>query len=109
MNLPKNHSSISSFSGVLKINDVGYFVNANVANVDINNSDSYSISLYQAILFALLGGIILNLMPCVFPVIAIKALSFVAGGDHNSKIHGISYTGGVLFTFIFYCECFVSI
>ena len=39
-------------------------------------------------------------MPCVFPVIAIKALSFVAGGDHNSKIHGISYTGGVLFTFI---------
>ena len=58
MNLPKNHSSISSFSGVLKINDVGFFVNANVANVDINNADSYSISLYQAILFALLGGII---------------------------------------------------
>ena len=39
-------------------------------------------------------------MPCVFPVIAIKALSFVAGGDNNARIHGVSYTGGVLFTFL---------
>ena len=103
MYLPKNHSSISSFSGVLKINDVGYFVNANVANVVINDANSYSISLYQAILFALLGGIILNLMPCVFPIISLKILSFVSLGNESTqkiRMHALTFCLGVLLSFI---------
>jgi thiol:disulfide interchange protein DsbD len=48
---------------------------------------------------ALLGGLILNLMPCVFPVLAIKALSLSAQGGANARVrvaHGLAYTGGVL-------------
>ncbi len=61
-----------------------------------------TIALWQAILFALLGGLILNLMPCVLPVLAMKALSFArhanAGERHMGK-HGVAYTAGVLATF----------
>jgi len=52
--------------------------------------------------FALLGGLILNLMPCVFPVLAIKALSLIDhAGDKTARIHGgLSYTAGVLVSFL---------
>ena len=53
--------------------------------------------------FALLGGMILNLMPCVFPVLSIKALSFTKNiGESQSKqrMDGIVYTLGVIFAFI---------
>jgi len=51
---------------------------------------------------AFLGGLILNLMPCVLPVITLKILSFVnLGGENPRKVflHGVSFTGGVLFSF----------
>ena len=49
---------------------------------------------------ALLGGLLLNLMPCVFPVLSIKALS-LANNHHSDRIHhGWSYTLGCVFTFI---------
>ena len=60
-------------------------------------------SLWQAIFFALIGGLILNLMPCVFPVISLKVLSFVSmGGDDHAKIrnHALAFVGGVIFTFL---------
>ncbi|MGY1489291.1 protein-disulfide reductase DsbD family protein [Methylobacillus pratensis] len=60
------------------------------------------IGFYSALAFALLGGIILNLMPCVFPVLSIKALSLL----HHSKLsqtqvklQGWAYTAGVLASF----------
>lgn len=55
-----------------------------------------------ALLFALLGGVLLNLMPCVLPVLSIKVLSFVqqAGGHpKQTRTHGWCYTAGVLFSF----------
>lgn len=54
------------------------------------------------LLSALLGGLILNLMPCVFPVISIKILSLVKAGGSAKKIRseGLLYTLGVLFTFV---------
>ncbi len=54
------------------------------------------------LLFALLGGLILNAMPCVFPVLSIKALSFVsASGDgHSHRTHGWAYTAGTVTTFM---------
>jgi thiol:disulfide interchange protein DsbD len=54
--------------------------------------------------FALLGGLILNLMPCVFPVIGLKIMSFVkqSGGNLNRiKKHGWFFTLGVLLSFWF--------
>ena len=47
--------------------------------------------------FALLGGLILNLMPCVFPVLGLKIMSFVKqAGEETGKIkrHGIVFSLG---------------
>jgi thiol:disulfide interchange protein/DsbC/DsbD-like thiol-disulfide interchange protein len=51
---------------------------------------------------AFLGGIILNLMPCVLPVISFKILSFVKMAGQNRKEtlkHGLFFSGGVLTSF----------
>ncbi len=61
------------------------------------------ISLAQALIFALIGGIILNLMPCVFPVLSIKALSLVKISEKHpemAKAHGLSYSAGVILSFL---------
>lgn len=54
--------------------------------------------------FALIGGIILNLMPCVLPVLSMKALGMVqaaaSGHAGELKAHGLWYTGGVLISFL---------
>jgi thiol:disulfide interchange protein DsbD len=50
--------------------------------------------------FAFLGGLILNLMPCVFPVLAMKALGIAVGAAHGRmRAHAVSYTLGVLLAF----------
>lgn len=61
-----------------------------------------SASLLAALLGALLGGLILNLMPCVFPVLAIKMLSFTRHADDHRghRISALAYTAGVLASFI---------
>jgi DsbC/DsbD-like thiol-disulfide interchange protein/cytochrome c biogenesis protein CcdA len=51
---------------------------------------------------AFMGGVILNLMPCVFPVIGLKIMSFVkqAGEDEQKvRIHGLIFTLGVVLSF----------
>jgi thiol:disulfide interchange protein DsbD len=54
-----------------------------------------------ALLGALIGGLILNLMPCVFPVLAIKLLGFaragITGAEHRAA--GLAYTFGCLLSF----------
>jgi thiol:disulfide interchange protein DsbD len=70
------------------------------------------LSLAEALLFALLGGLILNLMPCVFPVLAMKAASFarLAGHDRRDlRRDGIAYTAGVLVSFAFMAAIVVAI
>ena len=60
------------------------------------------ISFPVAAIFAFIGGLILNLMPCVFPVLGIKILGFVqqAGADRRKvTIHGWVFTAGVLVSF----------
>ncbi|HEY8289188.1 MAG TPA: protein-disulfide reductase DsbD domain-containing protein, partial [Acetobacteraceae bacterium] len=54
------------------------------------------LSLPHVLLFAFLGGLILNLMPCVFPILAMKAVTLV---DHRHRAHSIAYTAGVVVTF----------
>ena len=58
---------------------------------------------FAAMGLALLGGLILNLMPCVFPILSLKALSLVQqAGEAPSRArrHGLSYTLGVLAMFM---------
>lgn len=54
--------------------------------------------LAQALLFALIGGLILNLMPCVFPVLSLKALTLKQ--DPHLHRHGLLYTAGVVLSFL---------
>jgi thiol:disulfide interchange protein DsbD len=54
-----------------------------------------------ALAAALLGGLILNLMPCVFPVLAIKVLAFTKPGErHSHRAQGLAYTAGVVASFL---------
>jgi thiol:disulfide interchange protein DsbD len=94
--VPVLNDEVASVSGILSIDGEGF-------QIEEDFESSSSMSLWQAILFALIGGLILNLMPCVFPVISLKVLSFVSmGGDDNSKIrnHALSFVGGVMSTFL---------
>ncbi|MDH5737785.1 MAG: protein-disulfide reductase DsbD family protein, partial [Gammaproteobacteria bacterium] len=61
------------------------------------------ISLWLAFLYAFLGGLILNLMPCVFPVLSIKVLSLVQHQDLSRatiRMNGLVYLAGVVLSFL---------
>ena len=57
-----------------------------------------SLTVFQmALLFAFLGGLILNLMPCVLPVLALKVFSLIQhAGSGRAFLHGLTFTFGVL-------------
>ncbi|WP_027015644.1 thioredoxin family protein [Comamonas composti] len=59
-------------------------------------------SLWMALLGGLIGGLILNLMPCVFPVLAIKVLGFAQHGQNRraQRLGGLAYTAGVVLSFL---------
>ncbi|WP_375463844.1 protein-disulfide reductase DsbD family protein [uncultured Methylobacterium sp.] len=64
---------------------------------------SETLTLWAAAGLALLGGLILNLMPCVFPVLSIKVLSLVRHSGEPAarvRLHGLAYTAGVLAAFL---------
>jgi thiol:disulfide interchange protein/DsbC/DsbD-like thiol-disulfide interchange protein len=59
-------------------------------------------SLPRIVGLAFLGGIILNLMPCVFPVLFLKGLALVNSGSeerHRLRAHGLVYTAGIVVSF----------
>lgn len=62
-------------------------------------ADQPNLFVWQAILFAFLGGMILNLMPCVFPVLSFKAFSLIQAEKSAIRIQGWAYTLGVLVCF----------
>ncbi len=64
--------------------------------------DGPGLGLLAALLFAFGGGIVLNLMPCVFPVVSIKILGFVeqAHGDRaDLRRHGLVFAAGIVVCF----------
>jgi thiol:disulfide interchange protein len=98
---------LKEIKGVIKFEDKAFEFTA------VSSSPSPSIPLpsgrggaatiFTAIVAAILGGIILNFMPCVFPVLSIKALSLVKLSKKEQKfarIQGLSYTAGVMLSFI---------
>ncbi len=55
-----------------------------------------------ALALAFIGGMVLNLMPCVFPVLSIKLLSLAQHHDSKPQLrtHALAYTGGVVLSFL---------
>jgi thiol:disulfide interchange protein DsbD len=65
-------------------------------------SASGSVNLLRYVGFALVGGMLLNLMPCVFPVLFIKALALVQSSTAERRamrVQGLAYTLGILVSF----------
>ncbi|WP_417460748.1 protein-disulfide reductase DsbD family protein [Kordiimonas sp.] len=62
-----------------------------------------SMPVWRAALFALLGGLILNLMPCVFPILSLKAFSFISANyktEAKRRFEGVAYTLGIWVSFM---------
>jgi len=66
-------------------------------------------SLLYMMLLAFLGGAILNLMPCVFPILSLKLLSFARSEDHDRHLHGWVYAAGVVVSFVLVAVVLISL
>ncbi len=89
----------------VKTPKLGLLTNLQLSNLGFNN-DGKNIqftALFAMIAIALLGGLILNLMPCVLPVLSIKLLSIInhAGGEkRHVRISFLWTAAGIIFAFI---------
>jgi len=101
---------VTQLRGVLQVGNTYRKIDTSVASAATTSAETASaaptvkqtISLWQSLLFAFLGGAILNLMPCVFPVLSIKILGFVnQAGQNRAKIlkHGLIFGLGVVISF----------
>lgn len=98
------NSHIQDDSGLLSLADANPMKKVSVGNVPESSKNSFDFEggIGLALLFAFLGGMILNLMPCVLPVISLKIMSFVKlFGEKRSLTlkHGLWFSFGVLFSF----------
>jgi len=95
----------AELAGVVSLLDAAgvrsaYAVAAPVAGVPVAEPE---LAFWQALGFAFLGGLLLNLMPCVFPILAMKAMALarLSGAARGAvRAHAASYTAGVLATFL---------
>lgn len=89
-------------------------IKAMTIDVSISQEDSvasgisampiFSSAFLWILLFAFTGGLILNLMPCVFPILSIKVMNFMQMAGHEPrkvKLHGLVFGLGVLLSFLF--------
>lgn len=101
-------SDIEVVRGVITFRDQdgqknAFAVHATTESAFMMGASDTITGLAQALVFALLGGLILNLMPCVFPVLSIKALSLIKISEKHperARMHGIAYTGGIILSFL---------
>lgn len=91
-------------SGRIKAMNVDVNVGEQTENLAAAPSGSVGSPRFLMILgFAFLGGLILNLMPCVFPILSIKMINFLQiSGDNpgKAKLHGWVFGAGVLLSFL---------
>ena len=100
--LDKNKVSDLS-GGVLKTNVGDYEIELDSNFIKTQSTlNPEFISLSVAILFSLIGGLLLNLMPCVFPVISLKILNFVNLSENKTQtsLHGIAFSSGSILMFV---------
>lgn len=101
---PSFQGPLAAAGGLLVFGDgdKAYEVLANAPAVAGVSQGSIGVAaLLTAALFALLGGIILNAMPCVLPILSVKAFGLAQQADTASaRRHGVFYAFGVLATFL---------
>ena len=88
------------FEGVLRIGaDQGLTIRSEPGEVaGVRGGEGWALSALLAFAGAVLGGLILNVMPCVFPILSLKALSLArsGGGEREARHEALAYTGGVV-------------
>jgi thiol:disulfide interchange protein DsbD len=96
----KGFGSATGLSGVLSVRDRAGMQTDVLVNALPGPAPTPAMPpLGQILVFAFLGGLILNLMPCVFPILAMKAVG-LAQHAGRGRGHAVSYTAGVLVTFV---------
>ena len=95
--------NLSEFQGVIEaVNENGrsYYE----ISYPLSGDSSYEKqSIFLLLIFAFIGGLILNIMPCVFPILSIKILRFVEHSENSSTQtykFGLFYTLGVVLSFL---------
>jgi thiol:disulfide interchange protein len=74
--------------------------NSTATNALSPAAQSLSITLPLALLLAFFGGLILNLMPCVLPVLSLKVVGLLEAGPATMRAHGVYYGIGVISSFL---------
>ncbi|EJL36435.1 thiol:disulfide interchange protein [Caulobacter sp. AP07] len=100
----------TQLSGVLALNGAAYEVTATAGTIPPGaqglgapaKAAGSNLGLPLAVAFAFLGGLILNLMPCVFPILSMKAASLTAHAHDagRTRIQGLAFLAGVVVTFL---------
>jgi thiol:disulfide interchange protein DsbD len=83
-------------------NGRSYEIHAAPGILTLAENHSHSSGMLRIVLLSFVGGAILNLMPCVFPVLFLKGLALVqssAEERHKLRLHGLVYTLGILVSF----------
>ena len=103
---------LKTFAGVLAIGGKAYEVAAapgapppgasGLGPPAVKGAGGTDLGLAAAALFAMLGGLILNLMPCVFPILAMKAASLAGHGEDQAEARrqGLAFGVGSVLTFL---------
>lgn len=97
-----NNSAELDSATLANANDQGISESMPDTSLKASNESGADESILLAILFAFIGGMILNLMPCVLPVLSLKIMGFIKqAGEEKSKLrkHGLAFTFGVLISF----------
>jgi len=68
-----------------------------------------NMTLLLALGLAFFGGLILNAMPCVFPILSLKVLSFATGNPNEHRRHGLAYLAGVVASFVLIASVLISL
>jgi thiol:disulfide interchange protein DsbD len=102
----------TELAGVLALNGAAYEITATPGTIPAAagglgapakaSSEGAGFSLPLAVAFAFIGGLILNLMPCVFPILSMKAASLTAHAHDAGKtrVQGLAFLVGVVVTFL---------
>ena len=95
---------IKPLTVLVKINgNEGYDVEFKKSKSPIDKMSFPYKKLFLMSAFAFLGGLILNLMPCVLPVLSLKAFSIInnKSGEYGQTVkNAVSYTGGIMLSFM---------
>jgi thiol:disulfide interchange protein DsbD len=97
----------SPFTGVLSAGEGparrAWFVSDTASAEAAITSQSSALSLWVALFYGFLGGLILNLMPCVLPVISLKIFGFIKQAEDSRRsilLHGLAFAAGIFVWFI---------